>query len=229
MIRSAIRWSAALAFATSLAFTARTLLVVWPAIKTPPSPTARTAATHAVLDVLLWTAFAAHHSLLARPRVKRRLAAHLDADGQRSCYVWVASVLLAATMAAWQPVGHVIYAAPAWMRVALLAVQAAGVLLAVQAARIVDPLELAGLRPARGVVEARGPYRWVRHPIYLGVLLILWAPSVLTGDRLLFAALATLYVLVAMPWEEASLRQTLGEGYDAYCARVRWRILPGLH
>ena len=48
----------------------------------------------------------------------------------------------------------------------------------------------------------------------------------MTGDRLAFAALTSLYLIVAVPWEERSLRQSFGDDYARYAARVRWRIVP---
>jgi protein-S-isoprenylcysteine O-methyltransferase Ste14 len=51
----------------------------------------------------------------------------------------------------------------------------------------------------------------------------------MTGTRLSFAATSTLYLLLAIPFEERSLEDTFGEAYRAYRQRVRWRMLPGLY
>lgn len=73
-----------------------------------------------------------------------------------------------------------------------------------------------------------GPYRRVRHPGYLGLLL--WA----LGTPLLLrstwavgpALLAAAWVVLRTGLEDATLRRELA-GYQAYAARTRWRLLPG--
>lgn len=73
-----------------------------------------------------------------------------------------------------------------------------------------------------------GPYRWVRHPIYLGwVLMVFGAPAMTTG-RLLFAGVSTLYLIVAIPFEERSLTAEFGPSYTAYKRQVRSRLVPGV-
>ena len=110
--------------------------------------------------------------------------------------------------------------------------------LIVQAVRAIDALELAGIRqathrppalPALPALVITGPYRLVRHPLYLGWVLVTFGAPHLTGDRLTFAVLTTAYVLVAVPWEERSLARTFGADYASYSAQVRWRVLPYLY
>ena len=74
-----------------------------------------------------------------------------------------------------------------------------------------------------------GPYRWVRHPLYLGWLLMVFGAAHMTGDRLAFAAITTAYLVVAIPWEERSLRQSFGEAYARYMRDVRWRMIPFIY
>ena len=106
-------------------------------------------------------------------------------------------------------------------------------LISVGSARRLDVLDLAGVnqgfdrsttRPA-GLVSD-GVYGLVRHPIYLGWLLIVWLTPVMTGTRLVFAAVSTAYLVAAVPFEERGLRRLFGAEYDAYERRVRWRMLP---
>ena len=74
-----------------------------------------------------------------------------------------------------------------------------------------------------------GLYGLVRHPVYLGWLLIVWPAPTMTITRFTFAALSTLYLIVAIPWEERSLTKTLGQPYADYRSRVRWRMVPWLY
>ncbi|MEO0628605.1 MAG: isoprenylcysteine carboxylmethyltransferase family protein, partial [Bacteroidota bacterium] len=68
-------------------------------------------------------------------------------------------------------------------------------------------------------------YRYVRHPLYLGLLMAFWATPIMSYTRLLFALLFTLYVLRAIRWEESDLVQVFGEKYRKYKTRVPM-ILP---
>ena len=60
-------------------------------------------------------------------------------------------------------------------------------------------------------------------------MLLVWAASDMTTGRLVFAAISTAYLVVAVPFEERSLRRRFGPSYDAYRRTVRWRIVPGLY
>jgi protein-S-isoprenylcysteine O-methyltransferase Ste14 len=184
-------------------------------------------------DWLLFSVFALHHSALARPSSKQALSRIVPDRLLRSVYVWVASLLLLTVAVLWRPVGGEIYRAAAPLSIPLVLLQLAGLWLIVRAVSLIDALELAGIRQpgAAGQPEAKGlqtggPYRLVRHPLYLGWMLVAFGSPHLTGDRLVFAAVSSLYLLIAMPWEERSLGETFGDAYTQYRQRVRWRILP---
>jgi protein-S-isoprenylcysteine O-methyltransferase Ste14 len=105
------------------------------------------------------------------------------------------------------------------------------VLLIAGAVRAIDPLELAGIRKESTAqdLQTRGPYHLVRHPLYLGWLLIVFGPALMTGDRLTFAIITSVYLFIAVPWEERSLEQAFGPQYRRYKEEVRWRIVPFLY
>jgi protein-S-isoprenylcysteine O-methyltransferase Ste14 len=50
----------------------------------------------------------------------------------------------------------------------------------------------------------------------------------LTANQLVFAAVSTLYLILAIPWEERSLVADHGDRYSAYQQTVRWRLVPGI-
>ena len=187
-----------------------------------------------LVNILLFTVFALHHSVMARAGAKRWVARVVPPPLERSAYVWIASLLFILTCAAWQPVSIVLYDVPWPWRGACAATQLGGIWLTARSARLIDPLELAGIRQVQGAVrpaalEAWGPYRLVRHPIYLGWALLTFGTPVMTGTRLSFAAISTMYLVLAIPFEERSLEDTFGEKYRAYRQRVRWRMLPGVY
>lgn len=193
-----------------------------------------------LINTILFGAFALHHSVLAREPLKAWVSRRLSPPLERPAYVWVASLLFVIVCLAWRPIAGTLYVLPSPWSWLAGAVQLAGGILTVDAARRIDLRVLAGLRPdpslaprgpapADAELVAAGGYRLVRHPIYLGWVLLVWAASDMTMGRVVFAAISTAYLVVAVPFEERSLRRRFGAGYAAYAARVRWRIVPGLY
>ena len=181
-----------------------------------------------VVDILLLGVFATHHSVCARPRVKALMTRAVPDKLQRSVYVWIASTLLIVVCLAWQRVGGTVYSVAGWRAAAHAGLQLFGVALIAWSVAGIDPLELAGIRDerARGGLQTAGPYGWVRHPLYFGWVLAAFGAAHMTGDRLAFAAITTLYLAIAVPWEERSLISSFGDEYRKYQQHVRWRIVP---
>jgi len=181
------------------------------------------------IDAALFTAFALHHTVFARDRVKRWVAALVPDRLLRSSYVWAASLLLIAACVAWQPIGGTVYEFSGAAAIPFIAIEVAGVWLIARSVRAIDALELAGIHDARGSrasLQTGGPYGLVRHPLYLGWVLAVFAHPHLTVDRLAFAVISTVYLLAAVPFEERSLVAMFGRAYVDYQRRVRWRVIP---
>jgi hypothetical protein len=216
-------WSGGALFVLSLAACAYAYLFVW------ASPAANAFAwTSVAINAALFGVFALHHSLFARKSMKQLVARIVPDRLVRSFYVWTASLLLLMVLAYWQPISGEAYAVTGWRAIAHAAVQAGGLWLIARSVATIDPLELAGIRPSTGSdsLQITGPYRWVRHPVYLGWVLVVFGAAHMTGDRLAFAAFTTAYLCMAIPWEERSLLQMFGEPYARYRRMVRWRIIP---
>jgi len=226
-----LAWAGAALFFASLGLFFYNYLVTWsrPATSTPAGAVA--------IDIALFTLFALHHSVFARERIRARVARLVPGGRERSFYVWVSSLLFIAVCAWWQPVAGVVWRVEGPLRAVLWAFQAFGVWLVLRSAVVIDIRDLAGLtRPAIPGEPARptefkvvGPYGWIRHPIYSGWFLVVFATSPMTGTRLLFALVSSAYLLVAIPLEERSLRATTNGAYERYMQRVRWRLMPGVY
>jgi len=214
-------WLGGGAFVASLAFVVYSYLFTW-------STEGAFRPWSIAVNLALFALFAAHHSVFAQPRVKAWLTRLVPAHLVRSVYVWTASLLFIIVCAAWLPVGPELYRATGAAALVLGAVQLAGVGCVAASARVIDPLELAGIRPrARNeALQIKGPYRWVRHPIYLGWIVAVFGAAHMTGDRLLFAIVSSTYLLIAMPWEERTLQREFPLEYAAYRRQVRWRVVP---
>jgi methanethiol S-methyltransferase len=215
------QWLGGGVFVAALALCGYSYVVIW-ARSTPFDSGA------IAIDCVLFTAFAAHHSVFAREPVKRWLVKLVPEGLLRSVYVWIASLLLILMCVGWQPVGGDVYHVHGWRALAHAAVQLAGVLIIASAVRAIDALELAGIRSHVGddSLQIGGPYRLVRHPLYLGWLVATFGAAHMTGDRLLFAGISVFYLIIAVPFEERSLVRSFGQHYSQYQQLVRWRIVP---
>ena len=226
-------------FVASLAYCAYAYLFVW----AEPAPVFDALASNDLLrdlgptlsrrlsiatNVVLFGVFAIHHSLFARERIKAWTLSLAPVRVQRSIYVWAASLLFLLVCASWAMIGGDLYDVRGWRAYAHGCVQLAGVALIAGAVRTIDPLELAGIRQRsrNSTLQIAGPYRWVRHPLYLGWMMAVFGAAHMTADRLLFAVISSLYLVIAIPWEERSLAREFPDDYAAYRQQVRWRVVP---
>lgn len=188
------------------------------------------------IDVALLALFAVQHTVMARAGFKRRWTRLVPPAAERASYVLAASLALALLYWQWRPFGGPLWRLAGPAADVLLAGQAAGWLLALGSTFLISHADLFGLRQAwrwvRGVrytpppFTERGCYRWVRHPLMTGFLLVFWVTPVMTAGHLLFCAAATGYILAGIGFEERDLRRQLGPVYRSYAARVP-AFIPG--
>ena len=197
-----------------------------------PAPSSASVWRDALVNVLLFTIFALHHSVMARTGAKAWITRMVPRDLERSIYVWIASLLFLAVCWLWLPLPGMVWNTSGALVWILLAIQVIGIALTLRAARIVGVWELAGVRQpdhTRPIeFNATGPFAIVRHPIYLGWVLMVFATPVMTTSQLLFAVISTAYLAAAIPFEERSLVEAFGDKYRAYQRQMRWRLIPGV-
>lgn len=188
-----------------------------------------------VIDAVLLSLFALHHSVLARPAVKQRWTRIVPAHLERSAYVLVASLLLALAFWQWRPIPHVVWEVHNVVgRSVLWTVFALGWVIVVAMTFAIDHFDLTGISQVRYHVRGSAPaapdlrvplpYRIVRHPMMTGFLIAFFATPRMTAGHLLFAGLSGAYIVVAVHFEERDLARTLPE-YDAYAASTP-RFVP---
>lgn len=184
-------------------------------------------------DAVLSLAFFAQHSGMVRRPFRVWLARIVPGRYDGAVYTIASGVALAIVLLLWQPVETTLFVVPAPWRWVMSAAAILAVLVFVVAARSLRGFDMLGLRPIRAHLRGRlvqplpfvvrGPYRWVRHPLYTCVIVLLWAEPDITPDRLLMSVLWTAWIWVGALLEERDLAADFGESYRRY-----QRIVPML-
>jgi protein-S-isoprenylcysteine O-methyltransferase Ste14 len=183
------------------------------------------------VDLSLLAAFAVQHSGMARPAFKRWWKRYVPEAAERSTYVLLSSLALVALYIFWQPIGGVVWSAPEGLaRNIVIGLYLFGWLLLLYTTFLIDHFDLFGLKQVwRRLWEKtyRDPvfrtpslYKVVRHPLYIGWLVIFWAAPTMTAAHLLFALGCTAYILIAIQFEERDLVSAFGNTYADYRART---------
>lgn len=198
-------------------------------------PVGNTAVAIVVNSALLGL-FALQHSVMARPWFKRWWVRFVPPSIERSTFVLAASLVLALVVWQWRPLPATVWSVElTWASALLWTGYALGWVVVVGSTFAIDHFDLFGLRQV--VARARSRryegvgfrqpwlYRIIRHPIMVGFLIVFWSTPQMSVGRLLFAALGTGYILVAVRFEEHDLRAHFGEEYEQYTERVP-RFVP---
>ena len=179
------------------------------------------------IDLALAALFAVQHSVMARPGFKRWWKGFVPEPIERSTYVLASSLCMILMFAFWQPLGGVIWTLESTtLRTAVYALYGMGWLTVLVSTFLINHFDLFGLRQVvlhfrkRPYTEigfrSPGPYKFVRHPLYIGWLLVSWATPTMSAGHLLLAFALTAYILIAIQFEERDLVAGLGESYVEY-------------
>jgi len=183
------------------------------------------------INVLLLGLFAFQHSLMARQGFKRWWTRYVPQPLERSTYVLFTNMALALLFYAWQPMGGEIWRAQDPLaQILLYGLFATGWGLVFMATLLINHFDLFGMRQVwlylRNQEYTNLPFRtpalyqFVRHPLYVGFLLAFWATPTMTVTHFVFALTTTLYILMAIQWEEKDLVAFHGKAYQEYRRHV---------
>jgi methanethiol S-methyltransferase len=188
------------------------------------------------INVALLGLFAVQHSVMARQWFKALWTRIVPVPVERSTYVLFSSVALILLFWKWEPMGGTIWNFESGAgRIVMNALFAIGWLTVLATTFLIDHFDLFGLSQVWAYLRKRaykapgfrtpGVYRFVRHPLYVGWLLVFWSAPKMTAAHLVFALATTAYILVAIQFEERDLVHMHGE-YAEYRRRVPM-LVPG--
>ena len=200
-----------------------------------------------LVNLLLLAAFMVPHSLMARQGFKRVWTKIVPRPIERSTYVLVSALLLGLLYWFWKPIpenvwpleGTLLAETNTYLRPVFQTAFWLGWALAIAASFTMDDFDLFGVRQTYAYFRGReyAPpafktpllYRFVRHPMMLGLLIAFWATPVMTLGHMIFSGTMTLYIVVGIWLEERSLAAAHGDAYLDYKRRtsmllpLRWR------
>jgi len=184
------------------------------------------------VDIGLILLFGLQHSVMARRGFKQWWTRHIPPAVERSTYLLATAVVLAALCRYWLPLPTPVLWTVADPTAASLlwALFGLGWILVVVSSYLINHFELFGLRQVWARWRGRpyppaafgtpGLYRYVRHPLYVGILLGLWATPTMTAGHAVLATGLTAYILVGIGFEERDLIHHFGDHYRQYRRQV---------
>ncbi len=189
-------------------------------------------------NALVSCVFFAQHSGLVRRSVRRRFSAIIPARYDGAFYAITSGIALTLFAVLVQPVGRdPLFVLPGLFRVVVDGAALLAVAGFVWGAASLSPFDPLGLRPIRQhlrsgcssasaapledkVLIVRGPYRFVRHPLYFFIIVLMWADPSMSAGRLEIAALWTAWICLGAWLEERDLAAEFGDRYRQYCRQV---------
>jgi len=185
-----------------------------------------------IINLGLVLLFSLQHSLMARSLFKKYLTKIIPLAAERSTYVLFSGLALGLICLYWQPLEGVLWHVDnEIIRNLLTAGYLFGWLFSLFSTFIINHFELFGLqqiylnfinKPAPAIdFKEKLFYKFVRHPIQLGVLIGLWLTPTMSYSHLMLSCTLTIYIFVGLWFEERDLIAELGDTYKEYQKRVR--------
>ena len=192
-----------------------------------------------LIDTVLLGIFSIQHSVMARQGFKQWWTQFVATPIERSTYVLFSSLCLIALFYFWQPIGGNIWTVTNSTAVAILyTLFAAGWVIVLATTFLLNHFDLFGLRQVWLYLKGKeytqlqfatpSFYKYVRHPLYVGLLLAFWSTPTMTATHLVFALMMTAYILIGIQLEERDLVDLYGQTYADYRRRVPM-LIPFTH
>ena len=184
-----------------------------------------------IIDFTLLSIFALQHSIMARDSFKKALTKLIPAPIERAFYTLLSGVAFILICYFYQPIDGLVWSIEdGFWKKTIWILFAFGWALSFYATFIIDHFELFGLKqPYYNIknqklkktnFKERSLYKFIRHPIQLGVLIALWATPKMSFGHLFLSTILTIYIFVGLYFEEKALVNEFGDVYENYKKRV---------
>ncbi len=184
-----------------------------------------------LINLGLLTVFAVQHSGMARKGFKNWITKYIPSSAERSTYVLLSNVAMIIMFYFWEPMGGVVWSADGgFAKSAILTVYMFGWALVLVSTLLINHFHLFGLQQVWAQLVGKtyqdahfvtpSLYKYVRHPLYVGWIVVVWAAPVMTVAHFVFAMMCTAYIVVAIQFEEKDLEDEFGDTYRAYKDQV---------
>ncbi|MGA2783000.1 MAG: isoprenylcysteine carboxylmethyltransferase family protein [Smithella sp.] len=183
-----------------------------------------------LLDAFLSVMFFLQHSVMVRRGFKQWLGKYMPDIYHNAFYGLTSIIALLLVLVFWQESTTLVARAEGiifWLLRALFCICVAGFFWGSKSLGSFDAL---GVKPLMRYISnrsdkpqqiiAKGPYRWVRHPLYLFLIVLIWSCPVLTLDRLIFNIMWTFWIVIGTYLEDRDLHREFGSQYLEYSSRV---------
>jgi len=185
-----------------------------------------------IVNLLLLSLFAIQHSVMARVPFKKWITSFMNPAIERSTYVLLSSLALMLLYWQWQPMKMVLWEVKNetiyWIIMGIFAI---GWIIVFASTFMINHFELTGLQQIynnwkdkqaeKTTFKTKYLYKFVRHPLMLGFLIVFWATPFMTLGHLFFTGIMTLYIFISVKYlEEKDLRKEIGPAYEEYQENV---------
>ena len=183
-----------------------------------------------LIDTFLSIIFFLQHSIMVRRGFKQWLGKYMPDIYHDAFYGITSAIALLLVLVFWQKSSTLVFRADGiifWLSYVLFFLCVAGFF---WGSRSLGSFDALGVKPLMLYISnrqgkpqqivAKGPYRWVRHPLYLFMIVLIWSCPVLTLDRLIFNIIWTFWIVVGTYLEDRDLHREFGSQYLEYSSRL---------
>ena len=181
-------------------------------------------------DVFLSLLFPLQHSIMIRKKFRDRLVRFVRAEYHGILFTIASGIVMLVILGFWQQSAYTLFSFGGifwWLLRGGYFLSIAGLSWGALSIVPFDPFgfysilyTLRGTTPPPLQLAIRGPYRYVRHPLYLLSIVMIWSCPEITADRLVFNVLWTVWIIIGARLEERDLIATFGDAYRNYQQKI---------
>lgn len=191
-----------------------------------------------VFNTFLSSLFFLQHSGMIRRSFRRRIGGFVRSHYQGAAYTVASGSVLGGVVAFWQGSDIILLHVDGLPALVMRTAYFLSILGTCWGMVALGAIDMFGVDPIVRKLKAKpsmsmpftvaGPYRWVRHPLYLFMIVLFWSCPQVTVDRLLFNILWTAWMVIGTLLEERDLVADFGDSYRRYQSTVPMIVPTGI-